>query len=173
MAGNDAPEITLVQYPGLTRKTTLSAPCGKAHMALGFKGLDYSIHNVNTPAQVKKFNPRGRVPVLIIDGETVMDSTDIVSFLESRFPDPPLEPADPTLRAQAKVYEDWADEVIYFYGVFMRWCAEDNYARMRSRILGRLPIPMRWIVPLIAQRELRHRVRGQGVGLKGEAVGAP
>ena len=79
-----APELTLVQYPGFTGKTTLSPPCAKVHMALHFKGLAYSIRNVNTPAQVRRFNPRGRVPVLLIGGETVVDSTDILTELERR-----------------------------------------------------------------------------------------
>jgi glutathione S-transferase len=165
-----APELTLVQYPGFTRKTTLSPPCAKAHMALHFKGLAYSIRNVTTPRQVKRFNPRGRVPVLLIGDEVVADSTDILTELERRYPEPALEPADPRARALSKMLEDWADEVLYFYSVWCRWMLPDNYARMKSEMLSRLPLPVRWIVPWVARREVRRRVLGQGVGLKGERV---
>jgi glutathione S-transferase len=164
------PELTLVQYPGFTRKTTLSPPCAKAHMALHFKGLSYSIRNVNTPAQVRRFNPRGRVPVLLIDGEPVVDSTDILSELERRFPRPALEPDDPQARARSKLFEDWADEVLYFYSLWCRWMPPDNYARMKAEMFSLLPRPLRWVVPLIARREIRRRVQGQGVGLKGGVV---
>ncbi len=162
--------LTLVQYPGLTRNGTLSAPCGKVHMALAFKGVDYEVRNVFTPQQVKKYNPRGRVPALRIGGETVVDSTDILTELERRYPEPALEPPEPGARAAVKIVEDWADEVIYFYLVWMRWCQPDNFARFRAFIAERQGIPMRWIVPTVAQRTVRARVMGQGVGLKDEAT---
>ena len=56
------PSITLVQYAGLSDDTTISPPCGKVHMALRFKGLEYGIKNVQSPAEAKRYNPRGRVP---------------------------------------------------------------------------------------------------------------
>lgn len=165
-----APKITLYQYPGLTALTTLSPPCGKVHMALRFKGLDFRVRNLFAPYQTKRVNPRGRVPVLRIDGETVVDSTDIVSHLDTRFPTPPLEPPTPLERAHVKILEDWADEVLYFYGVWLRWCLDDNYRRMRTEVLGELPVPMRWLVPFFARREVRRRMSGQGVGVKEESV---
>ena len=80
------PQITLVQYPGAERESTLSAPCGKVHMALAFKGLEYETKTVLNPLQVKKVNPRGRVPALRIGDEVFVDSTDILTELDRRFP---------------------------------------------------------------------------------------
>jgi glutathione S-transferase len=162
--------IKLVQYRGFKPDTTISPPCGKVHMALRFKGLEYDIHNVASPGEVKKFNARGRMPALIIDGETIVDSTDIVDALEARFPDPPLEPADPVARARVKILEDWADEVLYFYGVYQRWCVDDHFERLRRDFLGQMKAPLRWFVPALVRRDFRARANKQGVGLKGEAV---
>lgn len=164
------PEITLFQYPGTGGESTLSAPCGKARMALRVKGLDFKVHNVRSPAEARRFNPRGRVPAMLIDGETIVDSTDIVTALDARFPDPPLTPATPLDRAQAKLLEDWADEVLYFYLAWMRWGVDANFERMRAVRLSRLPWPRRWILPPIARRIACGRCRGQGVGLKGDDV---
>ena len=163
-------EITLVQYPGASADGTTSAPCGKVRMALRAKGLDFEIRNVSSPAQAKRFNPRGRVPSLIIDGEIIVDSTDILTALDERFPGEPLTPSDPVERAQAKLFEDWADEVLYFYLGWLRWGVDANFERMRSERLSRLPWPMRWVLPPIARRIACGRFRGQGVGLKGEDV---
>ena len=44
------PQITLIQYPGLTRDSTMSAPCGKVRMALSFKGIEYRV--LTDPPQV-------------------------------------------------------------------------------------------------------------------------
>src|SRR5262249_58215270 len=54
-------------------------------------------------------SPHGKVPVLI-DGEaTVYDSTVIAEYLEDRYPDPSLFPADPVARARCRQLEDEAD----------------------------------------------------------------
>ena len=164
------PDITLIQYPAAGGNGTFSPPCGKVQMTLRFKRLEFSVRNVGSPAQARKFNPRGRVPTLLIDGETIVDSTDIVTVLDARFPDPPLNFTNPVDRAQAKVFEDWADEVLYFYLVWLRWGVDANFERMRALRLSRLRWPMRWILPPIARRIARGRCRAQGVGLKGDEV---
>lgn len=163
-------QITVVQYPGASREGTMSAPCGKVRMTLGAKGLDFRVKNVYSPAQARRFNPRGRVPTLLIDGETIVDSTDIVTALDARFPDPPLTPVEPLERAHAKLLEDWADEVLYFYLAWLRWGVDANFERMRAVRFSRLPWPTRWIFPRIARRIARGRFRAQGVGLKGDDV---
>jgi glutathione S-transferase len=54
-------------------------------------------------------NPRHEVPVLV-DGEThVWDSTVILEYLEEKWPQPPLLPADPAARARQRMLEDLMD----------------------------------------------------------------
>jgi glutathione S-transferase len=160
------PPITLIQYPGLSSGTTMSPPCAKVHMALRLKGLPYQIKNLRTPNEARRYNPRGRVPALLLGAETIVDSTDILTALDARFPDPPLEPDDPLERARAKILEDWADEVLYFYGVYTRFAVPENFARLKAEVFSRMPPPLRWIIPPLARRMLLQRIRGQGVGLK-------
>lgn len=162
--------MILVQYPGLARGGTFSPPCAKVQMALRFKGLEFEVKNLHSPMEAKRYNPRGRVPVLLIGDERIVDSTDILTEIDRRWPDPPLLPADPEARVHAKVLEDWADEVLYFYGVFYRWLIPENFERMRTKVLSRQPLPIRWVLPAFALREVRKRARGQGVGLKDEAT---
>jgi glutathione S-transferase len=50
------------------------------------------------------------VPALLMDGEGIGDSTEIIRRLEERFPDPPLYPADPAERTRALALEDYFDE---------------------------------------------------------------
>ena len=163
-------EMTLVQYPGAGENGTFSAPCAKVAMTLRLKKLAFRVHNVRSPAEARRFNPRGRVPALLIGGETIVDSTDIVTALDARFPDPPLTPTAALDRAQAKLLEDWADEVLYFYLAWLRWGVDANFERMRALRFSRLPWPRRWIMPIIARRIARGRFRAQGVGLKGDDV---
>ncbi len=75
----------------------------KVEIALAEKGLAFEREMVPFSqaegyapkhAAVLAANPKGQVPVLI-DGEaTLFDSTVIFEYLEDRYPEPPLYPAD-------------------------------------------------------------------------------
>src|SRR5215218_1467786 len=54
--------------------------------------------------------PTITMPVLVMDGRTIPDSTAIIAALEEAFPERPLYPADPQERARALALEEWADE---------------------------------------------------------------
>lgn len=164
------PQIALYLYPGLTRDHTVSGPCGKALMALRFKGLEFSFKAMSTPSQVRKVNPRGRVPVLQIGDEFFPDSTELMDELERRFPEPPLVPADRVARLEMKLWEDWADEVLYFYAVYLRWIPDAAFADLKDKLFGRQPWPLRSIAPVFARRLVRRRLLGQGIGERPEAV---
>jgi len=47
-------------------------------------------------------NPRGRVPAIVHDGFKLWESQAILQYLEERFPEPPLLPADPQTRATVR-----------------------------------------------------------------------
>ena len=65
----------------------------------------------------RRLTGAGTLPVLVVDGEAIGDSTRIVAELERRHPDPPLYPADPATRARALELEDFFDEEL---GPYMR-----------------------------------------------------
>ena len=50
------------------------------------------------------------MPVLELDGRTLIDSSRILVALEEHSPSPPLFPADPAERARAVALEEWLDE---------------------------------------------------------------
>jgi glutathione S-transferase len=58
----------------------------------------------------RAINPEGMVPVLVHDGRVVRESTVINEYLEDVFPDVPLRPADPWLRAEMRVLTKYVDE---------------------------------------------------------------
>jgi len=54
-------------------------------------------------------NPRAEVPALIDGDFSLYDSTVICEYLEDRYPEPALYPADPRERAKCRLIEDIAD----------------------------------------------------------------
>jgi glutathione S-transferase len=63
--------------------------------------------------EFRKLNPKALVPVLI-DGERIItESTVINEYLEDRYPDPPIFPADPYLRTKVRMWGKALDEFIH------------------------------------------------------------
>jgi glutathione S-transferase len=73
----------------------------KVRVVLAEKHLDWVPHHVdlmkleNLDPAYLKLNPNGVVPTLVHDGAVVIESSEIIEYLDEHFPDPPLRPADP------------------------------------------------------------------------------
>ncbi len=80
--------------------------CARVRLALAEKGLSHELVAVdldNRPSWIYELNPLGKVPVLE-DGELILpESAVIMEYLDERYPDRPLLPADPALRAQSRL----------------------------------------------------------------------
>jgi maleylacetoacetate isomerase len=82
----------------------------RVRIALALKGLTAErspLHLVKDGGQQRRpenlaRNPAGLVPTLEVEGGTITQSLAIVEYLEEVFPDPPLLPAAPLLRAQVR-----------------------------------------------------------------------
>ncbi len=71
------------------------------------KGCDFEINDVdpyNKPAEIDVMNPYGEVPILIERDLTLYQSTIINEYIDERFPHPQLMPADPIMRARARLF---------------------------------------------------------------------
>ena len=76
--------------------------CARVRIVLAEKGIEYetvAIDLDDRPAWIYEKNPLGRVPVLEEDAFVLPESAVIDEYLEERYPDPPLWPADAAERA--------------------------------------------------------------------------
>lgn len=84
----------------------------KVLVALDIKGVDYDIDPI-VPfygnERFSQWSPLRRVPVLRDDAVTLADSSVICQYLEDRYPEPRLYPADVAARAEARWLEEFAD----------------------------------------------------------------
>ena len=100
--------------------------CMKVRAILDYKGLKYRSVNPLAARGVLKRRGTGKVPALEIDGEFVTDSTNIALALDERRPEPPLFPSSSRDRGLCQAIEDWADESLYFSGLYYRWIEEEG-----------------------------------------------
>ena len=86
----------------------------RARIALAEKQVEYeavAIDLDDRPAWLYEKNPAGRVPVLEEDGGLILpESLVIIEYLDERYPDPPLLPADPAERALARLRMERFDD---------------------------------------------------------------
>jgi glutathione S-transferase len=84
----------------------------KVLVFLELKGIGYRIDPI-TPfvgnEQFSQLSPLRRIPVLCDGGLVLNDSSVICQYLEDRYPQPPLYPADIADRARARWLEEYAD----------------------------------------------------------------
>jgi glutathione S-transferase len=94
----------------------------KAEIAIREKGVPFHLEMVPFTRshaydpkhpEVLRINPKRQVPVLIHGDLEIFDSTQIFEYLEDRFPNPPLWPADSAARARARLLELKSDEVFF------------------------------------------------------------
>jgi RNA polymerase-associated protein len=90
--------------------------CARARIVLAEKRLAYEPVTVDLddrPGWLYEKNPSGKVPVLEEEGWVLPESAVIGEYLEERYPDPPLWPADPGERAVGRLlvfrFDDFGD----------------------------------------------------------------
>ena len=105
--------------------------CARVRIVLAEKRLEHETVIVDLddrPAWIYEKNPLGRVPVLEEDAFVLPESAVINEYLEERYPEPPLWPADPAERAAGRLLVERFDQVSRPYYALRRG---DEQARDR------------------------------------------
>jgi RNA polymerase-associated protein len=79
----------------------------RCRIVLFEKGMDFQIIDVdlfNKPEDLAVMNPYNRVPVLVERDLILYESNIINEYIDERFPHPQLMPADPVMRARARLF---------------------------------------------------------------------
>ena len=80
--------------------------CARTRIVLAEKGVEYETTVVDLddrPGWIYEKNPLGRVPVIEEDTFVLAESAVINEYLDERYPEPALLPADPAVRALARM----------------------------------------------------------------------
>jgi len=133
----------------------------KAEIALREKGVDFELVMVPFDKsdryeprhpEVLRINPKRQVPVLVHGEVELFDSTLIFEYLEDALPNPPLWPKGAAARAEARLAELKADEIVFMniarlFGleetpddpraVAARAAAHGHYSEMEARLRKR------------------------------------
>ena len=124
----------------------------KVRVALAYKGIEYNNTQQSpfgAPDEFVAKSPMSKIPCWE-EGELILpDSSVILSYLEHRYPDPPLLSAEPGKRARALWFEEFADTrmgecipAVFFQRVVMpnilKWETDEAAVATGQRSGGRL-----------------------------------
>jgi glutathione S-transferase len=153
------PEIVLHQWE-------ISPFCGKVRRILTHKGLGFQTINYNglRGRKAAGLSGPGTLPVIDYDGERIQDSTDIAAFLEAKHPEPALFPKDPVARAKAHFWEDWADESLYWFEVYLRFAYDDVRATAVGLLSEGRPGFERALLGSVLKGRFKKKLAAQGLG---------
>src|SRR5262245_8627047 len=104
----------------------------KVAIGLELKGLTYELVDALTPdrrEELRTLNPRLEVPGLKDGGLVVVNSSDILQYLDWRYPEKPLYPVPIDERVVARAFERLGDERLDSIVVdcsFWHWADRDD-----------------------------------------------
>lgn len=152
-------KVTLLQFPGSWGLPNASPFCLKLETWMRLFGVEYEVRSILDPSKT----PKGKLPCIVDDGQTIADSSLILDHLKaSRGIDPEAD-LDPAQRSEAVAWQRLCDDHLYWVLVWSRWVDDGGWPIM-GRAFEKMPLPLRWIVPPIARRNVRKQLHAQGIG---------
>jgi glutathione S-transferase len=128
---------------------TLSNYYSKVKLVLLEKDIPFTEEPVMTRSKdeaVLAATPLGKIPFIRTDDGTLCESQAIVDYLEARFPQPALVPADPFGAAKVRelchfmeLYVEWVARELYAQAFFGGQVSEATQASVRERLGRSLP----------------------------------
>lgn len=143
--------------------------CDKVRRACRYKKLPFVVEEVSLVG-AGKYSSAKKLPVIDDDGIRVEDSTQIVTYLDEKCPEPPLFPADPVQLALCNILEDWADESLYFYDIALHFSFEENAKRRAGHLLKHEKPWFKTLVGPFVPMLLRKAGEAQGAGRRSREV---
>lgn len=93
----------------------LSTSTQRVRLCQHHKGISFEDKNVDLlklehlSSEYLALNPQGQVPTLVVAGQPLYEASIINEFLEELYPERPLMPRDPVLRARIRAFVKYVD----------------------------------------------------------------
>ena len=124
----------------------------RCRIVLFEKGMDFQVIDVdlaNKPEDLAVINPHNTVPV-VVERDLVLEQANIINeYIDERFPHPQLMPADPVMRARARLFLHNFEEQLFDHIKDLESENQKLADKARATILDNLT----QIVPLFSKQE--------------------
>jgi stringent starvation protein A len=124
----------------------------RCRIVLYEKGMDFQIIDVdmfNKPEDIAVMNPYNRLPVLVERDLILYEANIINEYIDERFPHPQLMPADPVMRARARLFL-FSFEVELFSQVDF---IENGNAKQQEKARGQVADRLTELAPVFTKQK--------------------
>ncbi|OUS25433.1 hypothetical protein A9Q99_21125 [Gammaproteobacteria bacterium 45_16_T64] len=145
---------------------TVSPFCGKVRRMLEAKNIAYRVKNYNgiLTTIAPRLSDAGKLPVLDINGKRIADSRVIADYLEVEFNHVSLVPEDAAQRASMNIYQDWADESLYWYNFYFRLNYDEAWEKTVDFFSEGRPAREKLLVRHLGRFQYKRQLVAQGIG---------
>ncbi len=112
-------------------------------------------------------SPKHKLPYIEDDGKVIGDSSFIIEYLKEKYGDVLDKDLDNEQKAVAHAFMKMLDENLYWCMVHSRWTGE-GWPQIKQDFFGKMPFPLKIIIPGIAQKRVRKSLYQQGLGRHSE-----
>lgn len=124
----------------------------RCRIVLFEKGMDFQVIDVdlaNKPEDLAVINPHNQVPVLV-ERDLVLQQANIINeYIDERFPHPQLMPADPVMRARARLFLHNFEEQLFVHIADI----ESSNSKAADKARATIRDNLTQIVPLFAKQQ--------------------
>jgi len=124
----------------------------RCRIVLFEKGMDFQVIDVdlaNKPGDLAVINPHNTVPVLV-ERDLVLEQANIINeYIDERFPHPQLMPADPVMRARARLFLHNFEEQLFDHIADL----ESENQKLADKARATIRDNLTQIVPLFTKQE--------------------
>lgn len=152
--------ITLLKFHPAFGLPDPSPFCSKVEVLLQMAQLSYARRPLGNPAK----GPKGKLPAIVDEDETIGDSELIRWHLERKYGvdfDAGLSAVE---RARGHAYARMLEERTYWAIAATRWLEDRHWPIARDGVLPMIPAPLRPLVGWLVRRDIRKRHWAQGMG---------
>ena len=150
--------ITLYQGPRAGGVPNFSPFCTKLELFLRANKIDYQLGAFN-PFKA----PKGKMPYITYKDGLLGDSQIIMETLARDLGIDMDAHLSNQQKATSHAVRRMLEEGTYFCGYYNRWAIDENWLVLKDRLFGKLPPPMKWILPRVLRKKALKSLHGQGV----------
>jgi glutathione S-transferase len=137
----------------------MSSFCLKLETWLRMAGLPYENRYTNDPREA----PLGKLPCLKVDNRTIPDTALCIDYLKHKHGIDLDRSLTPAQKAQSHALKALLEDRLYYAGLYSRWVDARYWPEFRDTLFGKLPFPVRKVLPQVIQQKMKRDLQGQGI----------